>query len=94
MPSIRSRFPAAVAWASVLPFLLSADLLHAQGVRGVVRDAADAPIADVALLVDGREAATTRGDGRFRLDGLPPGPIRLTAERLGHGSVSREVDVP
>lgn len=68
--------------------------LHGQGLRGIVRDGAGAPLGDVSILVDGAEAGLSRADGRFVVPDVAPGPARVRAERLGYGSWSTEIDVP
>lgn len=68
--------------------------IFAQGIHGTVSDGAGAPLSDVAILVDGSNAATSRADGRFAAPGVGPGAVRVTAERLGYGSWSAEVEVP
>jgi hypothetical protein len=57
-------------------------------VSGVVTDDSKEPIASVELVLarqgENRRIFRTENDGRFSFDGVPPGPVSLTARRLGY----------
>ncbi|NNF39152.1 MAG: carboxypeptidase-like regulatory domain-containing protein, partial [Gemmatimonadetes bacterium] len=74
--------------------LLSPASATAQGILGGVRDAEGGPLVGVSIRLDGEFRTSTDLEGGFRITGLPAGPVRLTAERLGFESVSRQVEVP
>jgi iron complex outermembrane receptor protein len=62
-------------------------------VSGTVRDAAGAPLAEVAVTVDASSAAgTTDAAGAFRLL-APAGPHTLRASRPGYAELKRQVEV-
>ena len=65
-------------------------------VRGVVRDAAGAPVAGVTIRSDQGQRATTAADGRYVLGGLAPGDYTLSASGLDRGyyPTARRVTVP
>ncbi|WP_158705011.1 carboxypeptidase regulatory-like domain-containing protein, partial [Salinibacter altiplanensis] len=74
-------------------FILPAEAQSSRGtVTGTVTDADGAPlpgaqIADVAF-----QRGTTAGpDGRYRLEGLPPGDHTLEIRFVGHQTVVREI---
>lgn len=63
-------------------------------IRGVVVDAAIAPIAGATIdLVGQGQNATTGDDGLFGFDGLEPGTYFLEVRRLGYGGIQQSVDV-
>jgi hypothetical protein len=81
------------------PAVLGGAALSAQASPGVivgrVTDRAGEPLATVEVRVEGREISTLTGDnGGYRLAGVPPGPVVLTAERLGYATARVELTVP
>lgn len=64
------------------------------GLAGVVVDEAIRPIAGASVRLPTMDAAeTTRRDGTFRFDGLPPGPYLLHADAPGHDGAQALVEV-
>lgn len=60
----------------------------------VVDERTTAPLARVLVrLADTSHAATTGADGRFAIQGVPPGEYTLTASVVGYGLVKRAVSV-
>ena len=86
--------PAGVAPGQGQPRATSAAVTYE--VRGVVRDAAGAPVAGVTVRSDQGQRATTAADGRYVLGGLPPGDHTLSASGLDRGyfPAARRVTVP
>lgn len=64
----------------------------AQGVRGVVRDAAGMPLGGVALHVEGHATVQSGAEGRFVMP-LAAGRYRVTAQRIGYAATSSDVEV-
>jgi hypothetical protein len=72
-------------------------------VEGLVQDETRAPVAGALVTVadrdearardEGTGGALSRADGRFRIDGLSPGPVTLVA-RKGSLVAETELDVP
>lgn len=75
-------------------FELVLHLARGSSVAGVTRDGAGQPVPG-ALVLAGPEwaAASSDGEGHFRLEGLPPGRHRLTAEAIGHGPATTRVAI-
>ncbi len=57
-------------------------LAHVRPTRGTVVDAANKPVADAAILIDGTQRATTGKDGKFRIDDTPGG-VAVHAQKDG-----------
>jgi protocatechuate 3,4-dioxygenase beta subunit len=78
-------------------------LARARSLEGIVQDEAGAPVAGALVTAqdrgelgardEGAAGAVSRTDGRFRLEGLAPGHIALTARR-GSLVTEAEVEVP
>lgn len=52
------------------------------------------PVPDAVVSVVGTQiAAQTNADGRYRLDAVPAGTVRISASRLGYGDASAAVQV-
>jgi hypothetical protein len=87
-----------------LPIVIAAGVLVGQPlaaqqplhlVRGVVKDTDMAPVAGVEVLIAGRSrSATTDAQGRFVLDSVPGGKVRLTVRRVGYLAIHPTVSVP
>ncbi|MBF9266819.1 carboxypeptidase regulatory-like domain-containing protein, partial [Paracidovorax cattleyae] len=56
-------------------------------IRGQVLDASGTPIGDALVALDGGAGARTDTQGRYRIDGVAPGTVGLTASRDGFRSV-------
>ena len=64
-------------------------------VVGRVQSGAGAPVAEVQVYLEGTEIGVlTRSDGRFTLANVPAGTHTIRAERIGYGTVEREVTIP
>jgi iron complex outermembrane receptor protein len=80
--------------------LLWAGQLSAQNPTGtvigrVVDSTTQQPVPEVAIVIEGTQRGTvTRGDGSFVLNGVPAGPIRVRARRIGYNSSVQAVTVP
>lgn len=62
---------------------------------GRVREASVGASLDGAVIsLDGREVATTRRNGEFRITGVAPGTYRLTVNYLGYHRAETEVVLP
>ena len=48
--------------------------------RGVVKSEKDAPIADAEVTAEGRAAVKTGADGAYTIDGVGPGPVKVTVK--------------
>jgi hypothetical protein len=78
--------PGAVGLAAQRPF---------HQVRGVVTDTELAPVAGVEVLIaGGSRTATTDARGRFVLDSVPEGKVRLTVRRVGYLALHPTITVP
>ena len=94
MVMVRYLFPALVGG------LLWAGQLSAQNPTGtlggrVVDSTTQQPVPDVAIVVEGTQRGTvTRSDGSFVLSGVPAGPVRVRARRIGYNSAVQAVTVP
>ena len=97
----RSRATIALVVASFLPIALGAQqsggavpagqsvAATTATISGVVRSSRNAPLADVAVRVEGtRRGAMTDADGRFRITDVPAGSVRVVAQRLDLGADS------
>src|SRR5688572_25698532 len=79
--------------------LLSTAQLGAQGSVGsitgrVVDSTSQQPIGSVTVRIDGTARGTvTRDDGTFMIAGVPVGPARVRAARIGYAPVIQEVTV-
>ncbi len=86
--------------AGLLAWLVPAGLL-AEGtqtgiLQGVVMDSMEQPVPDVAVQVFGSQTqrqTTTDAVGRFRVQGLPIGTFRVTAELLGLSTYRDDVQI-
>ncbi len=56
-------------------------------IRGQVLDASGAPVGDALVALDGGAGARTDTLGRYRIDGVAPGTVGLTASRDGFRAV-------
>ena len=67
-------------------------------ISGIVTDEGKEPIASVELVLtrrgENRRIFRTADDGKFSFDGVPPGPVSLTARRLGYRASTLLVEVP
>jgi len=64
-------------------------------VRGVVTDTELAPVAGVEVLIaGGSRTTTTDARGRFVLDSVPEGKVRLTVRRVGCLALHPTITVP
>src|SRR5690606_29711746 len=67
----------------------------ARTIVGIVREASVGASLDGAVIsLDGREVATTRRNGEFRITGVAPGTYRLTVNYLGYHRAETEVVLP
>lgn len=91
---IRCVLPAVIAAGTLLAQPLAAQRpLHV--VRGVVTDTERAPVAGVEVLISGgSRTATTDARGRFVLDSVPEGKVRLTVRRVGYLAIHPTISVP
>jgi len=63
-------------------------------IRGVVLDAAVAPVADATVVIVGQDRTTvTDQDGRFGFSQVPPGTYFVAASKLRYYSTQTSVDV-
>jgi iron complex outermembrane recepter protein len=75
--------------ALLLPFPAATQQEAGATIEGVVR-AGEAPVRGALVRVaSARAGAVTDADGRFRLDRVPPGEVRLRVEAVGHRTVER-----
>ena len=64
-------------------------------ISGIVRSSKNAPLADVAVRVEGtRRGAMTDAEGHFRITDVPAGNVRVVAQRLDLGADSANVTLP
>ncbi|WP_234387401.1 carboxypeptidase regulatory-like domain-containing protein, partial [Paracidovorax avenae] len=56
-------------------------------IRGQVLDASGTPVGDALVALDGGAGARTDSQGRYRIDGVAPGTVGLTASRDGFRAV-------
>src|SRR5687767_8247504 len=85
-------------FAVLVAGLLSASHVAAQGagtVTGRVIDStSQQPLSNVTIAVPGTSlGALTRGDGSFTMVGVPAGPHRVHARRIGYALQERQVTV-
>jgi hypothetical protein len=85
--------------AAIAAFAPMAQPLAAQRpfypVRGVVTDTELAPVAGVEVLIaGGSRITTTDARGRFVLDSVPEGKVRLTVRRVGYLALHPTITVP
>src|ERR1700690_1047776 len=80
----------------------SAPFLHAQNpngtLRGEVQDASSARVAGAQITVESKGSSATReftanDRGEFRIEGLLPGPYRVTVAAKGFADATADVDV-
>lgn len=63
-------------------------------IRGVVTDDTLTPLPEAQVLLRETGAvAVTAGDGTFQFSRVPPGPVRLEAQRIGYVGVARSIEV-
>ena len=63
-------------------------------IQGVVRGEAGVPLPDATIaVVDTRQGALTRADGRYSITGVPAGTHRVRVNRLGYGAREQSVTV-
>jgi hypothetical protein len=82
-------------------FLQTAAVATAQTtgeIQGTIADAGGSPLAGVTVeaaspSLQGTRSAVTRGDGRYRFPGLPPGVYRVKATLSGFGPSEKTVTV-
>ena len=101
-PSFPSRRTRQTIAAAVVAAVLLPSVAHAQtvtgNVRGYVRNAAGAPVADAQVgardLATGQQRGTNTGpDGGFYLGGLRPGTYQVTVRRIGFTPQARTVTI-
>src|SRR5688500_17812378 len=65
------------------------------GIAGLVVDARDGtPLQGVLVRLHDTQVETTTGpDGRFRIDGVPPGEVGLYVSLVGYGLARRQIDL-
>lgn len=64
------------------------------GLRGVVSNERGEPIPFASVGIEGTTlAATADAEGRFRIDGIPPGPVTLHASCVGYAPLASLVTV-
>src|SRR5688572_9781640 len=83
-------------WSGIIAaFLLGAPSLAAQQVTGRITEAQSGqPVAAVQVFIAGSGiGALSQANGRYLLLNVPPGTHVLTAERIGYGSVTRQITV-
>ena len=91
---IRHVLPAAIAVLALMAQPLEAQRSLYQ-VHGVVRDVELAPVAGVQVLIaGGSRTTTTDARGRFMLDSVPEGKVRLTVRRVGYLALHPTITVP
>jgi hypothetical protein len=78
---------------AILLLLVAAGSLPAQQLSGRVTDAvSSAPVAAATVVVQGTRIGTATNDaGRYRLTGLPTGPLTLVVTRLGYTPETRQL---
>src|SRR5688572_14737927 len=78
----------------VAAFVLVAPGVSAQQITGRVTDLAGQPLAAVQVFIAGSGiGALTQPNGRYLLLNVPAATHTLTAERIGFGTVTREITV-
>jgi hypothetical protein len=86
----------------LLMFVFVPALLRAQNpngaLRGEVQDASAARVANARVVVKSTGSSITReaaanDRGEFRIEGLPPGPYRVTVTAKGFAEATAEIDV-
>ena len=94
-PGLRTSALLAALIALTGPAASTARAQTAGSVSGQVTDAASgAPIADVAVQLDGtRWGASSGPDGRYRIAGVPAGSYTAIARRIGYNAGRRAISV-
>jgi iron complex outermembrane recepter protein len=78
-----------------LPFLiLLAAFAQSDPLRGIVVDAANQPVSGLRVESGTRQQATTDGEGRFLLTGLPGGPTTITVTGKGYVPTTTDLTIP
>jgi len=91
---IRHVLPAAIAALALAAQPLAAQRPFYQ-VHGVVRDIDLVPVAGVEVMIAGGSRTTTTDTrGRFVLDSVPEGKVRLTVRRMGYLALHPTITVP
>jgi iron complex outermembrane recepter protein len=82
----------AITIAMLLPTIpLAAQQAAAGAIEGTVQ-ADEGPVRGALVRIAGTQAgAVTDAEGRFRLDRVPPGEVRLRVEAVGHRPVERAI---
>jgi Carboxypeptidase regulatory-like domain/TonB dependent receptor len=102
MPQSILRFRAFILSSFLLLTVFSAPFLRAQNpngtLRGEVQDASSARVAGAQITVESKGSSTTReastnDRGEFRIEGLLPGPYRVTVAAKGFADATADVDV-
>ena len=93
------RLPLISLFFIALIVLVAAGRAHAQGttaLSGLVSDQTGAPLPGVTVTISAAATreTTTRPDGSFLFDALPPGPYEVRAALTGFDTVRRVVTVP
>ncbi|GGK07623.1 TonB-dependent receptor [Luteimonas terricola] len=74
---------------------IAGEALSVGTVVGRVKESSVGASLDGAIIsIDGRQLATARRNGEFRITGLAPGRYQMTVDYLGYHSVDTEVVVP
>lgn len=79
---------------ALLFMLLATAVLQGQTVKGVVKDQAGNPVAQVNVIVDGTQKGTsTKLDGSYMIHKLPSGVCEITVSHVGYHSVTKQLTV-
>ncbi|MFC6646558.1 TonB-dependent receptor domain-containing protein [Granulicella cerasi] len=92
----RGVFGSAVLLAAPVLVVTAAHAQSAGSVRGIVRDAAQLPVANAQVSLDGDDVHlrfTTDANGTYTLTNVPPGNYTLTAQRADFQPVSLQLRV-
>ena len=75
--------------------IVAGETVSAGTIVGRVRESTVGASLDGAVIsINGRQVATSQGNGEFRISGVAPGTYQLTIDYLGYHSVDTEVVVP